>query len=290
MPRSERTMLQAHRIIRSKARTFYAASWFLPSGIRRDVYIIYAFFRTVDDLVDERSPLWSRSEVERELECWHRALSGHGWDHPLLADLSRVIDRHNIPIEYLRMVLRGAYLDLDLQTLDTRAELEQYSILMAGSVGMVMAHMLGARGQAALDAACGLGVAMQITNVLRDVGEDLQRGRIYLPLDDLTRAGCSPDTLRAGEVTPGLRFVMRELMAHARLLYRQGAAAVGLLDPSAQFAITLAATLYARILDKIEANDFDVFTRRAHLGTVEKCRLTVPAYVQSRRIVLGRLG
>jgi phytoene synthase len=207
---------------------------------------------------------------------------------PLLPPLLEVVHRYNIPIPYLAMVLEGARFDLGMRCVETREDLLRYAVLVAGSVGIVMAHILGARSEEALAAACDLGVAMQLTNVLRDVGEDLRRDRVYLPRADLLRVGLSPDSLHTRNVTPALRSVMSELIEEARERYRHGMRGIPQLDPSARFAISLAATLYSRILDKIERRDFDVFSERAHLGNLEKWTLMMTAYLQQGQLETDR--
>ena len=122
---------------------------------------------------------------------WEDALRGRRpADNEFVGGAVRLAERYNIPVDYLCLVLEGARFDLEMRTIETRQELIRYSVLMAGSVGMVMSHILGARDPESLAAASDLGVAMQITNILRDVGEDLSRGRIYLPLDELQAHGC----------------------------------------------------------------------------------------------------
>jgi len=202
----------------------------------------------------------------------------------LLAEIIRLAGRYDVPSHYLTMVLHGARRDLDGHAIETVEELRHYALLVAGSVGVVMAHILGGRSEAALSAASELGIAMQLTNVLRDVGEDLRRGRIYLPRTELERAGCPIETLQTYTVTPGFRRVVRLLATQARDGYQRGIAGIHYLDPSARFAISLAATLYAGILDEIELHDFDVFRHRAHLGMKEKCTAAARAYIQYRRL------
>jgi phytoene synthase len=289
LDRAGRVHRNASRLIRTKARTFYLASLFLPAAARRDVHVVYAYCRTLDDLVDEPPEGWCRRDILGELDRWEAGLNGaDGGRSSLLTQLLRVADRHGISRSYLHMLIEGARFDLTLGAIETREQLLHYSVLMAGSVGMVMAHILGTRDARALEAASALGVAMQLTNVLRDVGEDSHRGRVYLPGVDLAGAGCCPDTLSLGLVTPGLRRVMVGIMAEARDHYARGMLGIPFLDPSAQFSVHLAARLYARILDKIEDQGFDVFTRRAHLGMVEKWRLAVPTYVRHRQLLTGR--
>lgn len=276
------------QLMRSRARTFYLASLFLPVSARKDVAIAYAYFRTVDDLVDEQLDL-SREEVVETLASWEDEIIGRRVpQHPIICELLGIADRHRIPYDFLTMVIDGARFDLDMQWIETLDDLVRYSVLVAGSVGVIMAHILGTDDPRALEAANDLGVAMQLTNVLRDVGEDLQRGRVYLPRAELQAAGCTLDMLRREKITPQFQRVMQALIADARERYRRGMSGISYLDRSAQFSIYLAATLYSQILVKIERRDFDVFSRRASLSHVEKWMLALPAYAQHRQLSVRR--
>lgn len=271
-------------LIRTRARTFYLASLFLPRQIRRDVHIVYAYFRTIDDLVDEPPQPSTVDEIRERLDIWERTVRSGCQDSALSGALRGVIARHEIPPDLLCMVIDGARFDLELRQIETVEELLRYSVLVAGSVGMVMATLMGARHPEALASARDLGTAMQITNVLRDVGEDLGRGRVYLPRTELECRGCRVDALSRLDDPAAAQVVMQMLAVRARTLYSRGMAGIHFLPSSCQFSIYLAAVLYARILDKIENSEFDVFSSRAHLGTAEKWRAVLPAYVAHRRV------
>jgi 15-cis-phytoene synthase len=276
---------RASQVTRGEARSFYLASLFLPTTVRRDVHALYAFYRTVDDLVDEPPAELSRQDILGTLSEWDGALRGTGTSqHIFVTEAHGLAHRYGIPIEYLCMMLEGARFDLDMKVIQTRQELIRYAVLMAGSVGMVMSHLLGASDAESLAAANDLGVAMQITNVLRDVGEDLRRGRVYLPQHELETYGYSRCALERGEVNEPFRRVMGSLAQDARVYYQSGMRGISRLDHSVQFSIYLAATLYGRILDKIEECDFNVFTRRASLNASEKWMLAMPTYLAHRQL------
>lgn len=276
---------RATQVTRGKARSFYLASLFLPTSVRPDVHALYAFYRMVDDLIDEPPVGFNHQDILSTLVEWEGALRGtRPPENPFVAGVINLAELHAIPVEYLCMVLEGARFDLDLRVMQTRKELIRYSVLMAGSVGMVMSYLLGTSDAQSLAAASDLGVAMQITNVLRDVGEDLCRGRIYLPQEELEAHGYSLRALQGGAVDEPFRNVMRSLVDEARLYYESGRRGIDRLDRSVQFSIYLATTLYGRILDKIEEHEFNVFTRRASLNTTEKWMLTMPTYRAYRRL------
>ncbi len=276
---------RASRLTRGKARSFYLASLFLPSTVRSDVHALYAYYRTVDDLADVPPDGFSRQDCLALLCEWEEALRGtRTAKDPFVCGAVRLADRYDVPIDYLCLVLEGARFDLEMRAIHTRQELVRYSVLMAGSVGMVMSHVLGARDAVSMSAASDLGVAMQITNVLRDVGEDLGRGRIYLPLEDLQTHGYSLGALKRAEVDASFRDLVRSLAQVAREYYDSGMQGISRLDHTSQFSVHLAATFYRRILDKIEEQGYNVFTRRASLKATEKWMITMPTYLAHRQM------
>lgn len=269
--------------MRSRAKSFYLAAFFLPGALRRDVQCIYAFYRMADDLVDDPPDGWSKQDILSTLDSWQNELERHASGREgQLGEIVSVMDRYGIPTRALTMMLDGARLDLDLRRMETLEDLHHYSMLVAGSVGMVMAHILGATSDGALSAARDLGVAMQLTNVLRDVDEDFQRGRVYLPCAELERAGYSMKDLEARVVTDAFRQVMHTVIDDARVYYARGTAGIRFLHPSVQFSIYLAADLYERILDKVERTGCNVFSGRAHLGRREKWLVAARTYRKYR--------
>ena len=265
-------------VFRSRARTFWFAARFLPAEQRQAVASLYAFARAVDDLVDEPLPTRDREEVVAELAAWRGWLE-HPTQHvapdPVLA--KRVLPAlltHGVPPAYLQMLVDGVTSDLTRAEIPTWSELRAYCVQVASSVGLAMCHLLGAGDDPlARDAAVELGIAMQLTNILRDVGADLRAGRIYLPADELASHGYSPGRLaklasgaaRQGPTALDERFrdLLRAQIGRARLHYQRGMQGIARLPAEARLAILLAARLYQAILDDIEAADYDVFTRRA---------------------------
>jgi 15-cis-phytoene synthase len=265
-------------VFRSRARTFWFAARFLPAQRRHAVAGLYAFARAVDDLVDEPLPTRDRGEVVAELAAWRKWVE-HPTQHlapdPVLAKrLFPALLTHGVPPEYLQMLVDGVTSDLTRAELPTWSELRAYCVLVASSVGLAMCHLLGAGDDPlARDAAVELGIAMQLTNILRDVGADLRAGRIYLPADELASHGYSPARLaelaaraaRQGPTALDERFreLLRAQIDRARLHYHRGMQGIGRLPAEARLAILLAARLYEAILDDVEAAEYDVFTRRA---------------------------
>jgi phytoene synthase len=263
-------------VIRTKARSFAFAARFLDPERRRATEILYAFFRTLDDLVDERPPGADPAPIMAELERWDAWLREpsrrrDGGD-PLRVALAETLEAYAIPAGYLQALLRGLHEDLERRPIRCFDDLERYSFRVAASVGLAMCRVLGATSPRALMAAASLGIAMQLTNILRDVGDDLARGRVYLPADELERFG-SGRALASRSVDDGLRALLRFQVERARRYYGAGRAGIVELSPEARYPIALAAELYSRILAKIEARGYDVFSHRAVVSGREKVAL-----------------
>lgn len=270
---------QAHahcaRIIAGKARSFHFATRFLPAERRRDVYALYAFCRTVDDIADLPEQGASVAAIRSQLDDWRRWLRAGAWpdDDPVKYALAHAVRAYNLPLYPLFELLDALYDDVAPRHLPDDAALERYCYGVAGTVGIVMAALLGAREARALGPARDLGMAMQLTNVLRDVGEDLARGRIYLPAAGMACHGYRRGDLERGVVDARFVALMRAYIARARHYYAQGLAGLCYLPRDSRLPISLAAHTYAGILAKIEQAGCDVFARRLSTGRREKLLL-----------------
>jgi 15-cis-phytoene synthase len=292
-------------VFRAKARTFWFAARFLPGDCRDAVAGLYAFARAVDDLVDVPPPTLLPDEVLGQLVAWR------GWldqptvvappDEALAARVTPALLAHGVPPRYLQMLVDGVASDLTRPEIRSWSELRSYCVLVASSVGLAMCHLLGAGDDPlAREAAIELGIGMQLTNILRDVGADLRSGRVYLPTDDLATHGYSADRLDwlAGRVArsgaaaldAGFRDLMRAQIARARAHYARGMDGVARLPGDCRLAILLAARLYQAILDDIEAADYDVFTRRASTSTRFKVAESVRCAFALRQPTRSRAG
>ncbi|GAA5532102.1 phytoene/squalene synthase family protein [Deinococcus aluminii] len=277
-------------VTRGHSQTFYLGSRFFPSGQREAVWAVYATCRTGDDIVDELGT----GEAEAELGVWwarvRAAFAGNPAPHPTDTALAWAAARWPIPLaafeelhEGLRMDLCGhRYRDLDDLTL--------YCRRVAGVVGHMIAPICGySGGERTLAHALRLGQAMQLTNILRDVGEDLERGRVYLPETLLREYGVSRALLEAGTVTPSYRALMRHLSALARAWYAEGRAGIPCLHGRARLAVQTAARSYEGILDDLARADFDNFRRRAHVSGPRKLLMLPQAWWELRGVVGGEL-
>jgi 15-cis-phytoene synthase len=251
------------------SRTFHLASRFLPPAKRRAMRALYAFCRVSDDLVDHPGP-----DPHADLAAWRQeALAGFPRaDQPVALAWATVQASFGIPALYAHQLLDTLEQDLACARYQTFADLTAYCYGVASTVGLMAMHIVGFAGPAALPYAVKLGVALQLTNILRDVAEDWQAGRLYLPLDELAAFGVGEEEIAHGVVSAAWRNFMAFQIARVRQLYRESLPGVGLLHPSGRLAIGAAAVLYQGILDDIERHGMDVFSRRAHLSTWGKLR------------------
>ncbi|HZD57459.1 MAG TPA: phytoene/squalene synthase family protein [Anaerolineales bacterium] len=254
-------------VTRVNSRSFYAASSFLPYEKRRSIRALYAVCRVCDNIVDKpvRDRLaklanWSREALSRNPSP--DALIAMAW-----ADTRR---RYHIPQRYTEQLFEGVARDLGQDRYQTFDDLATYAYGVASTVGLMSMHIIGFEGPAALPYAVKLGVALQITNILRDIGEDFRSGRVYLPLEELSAFDLSEQDLSRGLVDDRWRAFMRFQIGRNRQLYAEAWPGVGMLNTDGRMAIAAAAKIYGAILDDIEAHDYDVFQRRAHVSTWKK--------------------
>ncbi len=264
------------------SRSFYLASSLLPQHKRQAVRALYAFCRVTDDIVDEGT-----TNTEEALASWRRqnALATKpAEDNPVAVAWADTQLRYRIPHRYAEQLIDGVGRDLRQTRYNTFADLATYAYGVASTVGLMSMHIIGFTGLEAIPYAVKLGVALQITNVLRDVGEDLQVGRIYLPAEELEAYGLSEADLATGKVDDRWRAFMRFQIARNRQLYREAWPGIAMLDPDGRFSIAAAAQLYQAILKNIEANDYDVFNRRAYVSSWDKLRMLPGIWWQSKQL------
>lgn len=280
------TIDHAREITRRFARTFYFASHVLPPAKREAAYVVYAFCRTADNITDVHGEDTARiPDAERQIALLREELDGvyATADIPTRwIALRDVVRKYHIPRDYFDELLNGVAMDLTPRRFETWADLEVYCYRVASVVGLIMTHIFGATTPAALAHAAQLGTAMQLTNILRDVGEDLRMGRVYLPAGDLRSHGVTEEALAAGVVTPAIASLLRFQISRARELYREADLGIPMIpDDGSRFSTQLMRTLYSRILDAIEQNGYDVFSRRAHVRFSSKVALAMRLMVRS---------
>lgn len=266
-------------LTRQHSRTFFIASALLPAEQRRAMRALYAFCRVSDDLVDEGG-----SDGAARLQDWRRrSLSSHPMsDEPVVLAWADARARYAIPRQYAEQLLDGIGSDLKPARYQSFAELAQYCYAVASTVGLMSIHIVGYAGHEAIPYAVRLGVALQLTNILRDIGEDWRNGRLYLPLEELAAFGLSEAEIDNGVIDERWRAFMRFQIARARRLYEQALPGIALLERSGRLAIGAAAELYRAILDDIEAHDYDVFRRRAFVSDRKKLMLLPGIWLRAR--------
>ena len=282
----ERSYAEAEQVTASWARSFYFASRFVPLAKRRAIFALYDYCRYADNLVDLRGdrPV---SEVRHQLALLGatvRALhAGAEAEHPRWLALGDTLRRHAVPLQPLLELLEGVATDLGPVEMRTFAELERYSYQVAGVVGLMLGPVLGAERRGFDAHGVRLGIAMQLTNVLRDVGEDLGEGRVYLPADELAAFGLDRAALERRVVTPAFRRFMAFQVHRARQHFAAGDAVVDLFPPDgSRMTVRLMQRTYAGILDAIERQDYDVFRLRAHVSAPRKLAILGRAIWQDR--------
>ena len=247
------------------SKSFYMASALLPEEKRSAVRALYAFCRTVDDIVDEGS-VFGR---DVELDYWRGLVQGVL--HPRADDLvgQAWVDtrnRYHIPAQYALQLIEGVSRDLGLVRYNSFDDLTTYCYGVASTVGLMSMYIVGFKTIEAVPYAIKLGVALQMTNILRDVGEDFRNGRVYLPQDELKAYGISEADLGAGLVDSKWREFMKSQVARARELCAEAGEGLKFLERDGRLSIGVAADFYQGILNVIESNDYDVFAQRASLS------------------------
>ncbi|HEV3088168.1 MAG TPA: squalene/phytoene synthase family protein [Candidatus Elarobacter sp.] len=271
------------KIARRHSKTFFLSSLFLAPPKRRAVWAVYAFCRTADDIVDRVAPARERLEA---LAAWELGLresyEGRATD-PVFVAFADAVRRFAIPLEPALDLLRGARIDLAVRRFERFDELCDYCYLVASTVGLLVMPILGALSPGAARYGIALGRAMQVTNILRDVGEDARMNRLYLPLEDVRRFGCTEESILAGRIDAPFVALMRYEIERVRAMYREAEPGIALLEPGSRYTVRLALALYRAILERIERNGYDVFARRAHVPLHAKARTALALALTVRR-------
>jgi phytoene synthase len=265
------------KVARTRAKNFYYSFVLLSRQQRKAMCAIYAFMRYCDDLSDE--PGASRAAVDKWRAELEEALEGRFSDHPVWPGFHHTVRRFGIPHDYFRQMIDGISSDLEPRRIETFDDLYQYCYRVASVVGLTIIHIFGFDTRSALPLAEKCGVAFQLTNILRDIREDAERGRVYIPAEDLRRFGVSEDDLRAGRRDEPFLRLMRFEAARARAYYDESAPLLDLIHPRSRSSLQALIAIYSRLLDRIEGTNYDVFTRRVRLSLFEKSWIVVRAMV-----------
>ena len=272
---------ESRTITRREAKNFYYAFLTLPQERRRAIYVAYAFCRYCDDAVDSAE---SADQKTATLQHLHASLSdaytGRTSD-PLFLALADVADNHDIPEEYFKQVIYGVESDLTKVRYQDFEELRSYCYQVASVVGLICLQIFGYKDDGAKQHAVDLGLAMQLTNIARDVQEDLELGRVYLPQDEIARFGYSEEALEAGIVNEPFINLMRFQAQRARSYFDSGFKLLPYLSPRSRACPAVMGQLYSKVLQRIEAAEFDVFRQRISLTKSEKIRVTAQTWFTS---------
>jgi phytoene synthase len=273
-----RSYRYCRRVARSRAKNFYYSFVLLSRPQRNAMCAMYAFMRYCDDLSDE--PGATRAAIERWRAELNEALAGRFSGHPVWPAFHHAVGQFRIPHEYFGEMIDGVASDLEPRRIETFDQLHRYCYQVASVVGLTTVHIFGFDSPAALPLAEKCGVAFQLTNILRDIREDVELGRIYLPAEDLRRFGVTEEDLRAGQRTPAFVELMRFEAARARACYDESRPLLDLVSRRSRPSLWALIEIYSRLLERIERSGYDVFARRIRLSTREKAAIVVRALLR----------
>ena len=263
--------------VAKKAGNFYFSFLTLSRDQFPDMCALYAFMRQTDDIGDdpERPVEVRRIALKQWEQALHAALELGEFHHEVLPALADVVSRREIPHEYLFAVIDGVRMDLDHSTFNTFGDLERYCYHVAGAVGLCCIHVWGFRDERAVDAAVNCGLALQLTNILRDLAEDIANGRVYLPREDFDRFGYSQDDLKDHRHNEEFRAMMQFEVARTREYYGRAEELFDYLKPGGRPILRAMLDIYGGLLTELELCDYDVFSRRVSLSTWRKSWIAV---------------
>ena len=287
----EQAYQHCQRVAKEHASNFYYAFRTLPARKRRAIYSVYAYCRLCDDIADGDLPIETkRTELARVRQDLAAALSPEPppAPSPEFRSLGDAARRFDIPVSYFEEVIDGVESDLTKTRFADFSELRTYCCKVASVVGLICIEIFGYRDPKAREYAVDMGIALQLTNILRDLKEDAERDRIYIPQEDLNRFGYSEDDLMRGVVDERFRALMKFQADRARSYYEKSRPLFDLIEPESRACLRLLHTAYGAILDRIEACGFDVFSQRVGLSVREKLTMTARLWLASLTFGLPR--
>ena len=271
------------RIARRRARNFYYSFLLLDAQQRASMCAIYAFMRQCDDLSDDPAEK-DKKKIGQSIAMWRleldRALRGQFGDDPVWPAFYDTVERYKIPHRYFHEMLDGILSDLEPREIATFDELYRYCYQVASVVGLTIIHIFGFQSIKALLLAEKCGVAFQLTNILRDVREDAELQRIYLPAEDLRRFGITPEQLRSGTENDSFRRLMGYQADRAKAYYIESAALLTLVEKRSRRSLWALREIYLKLLSKLESAQFAVLSRRINVPTRTKIGLLLRAFVR----------
>ena len=282
--------LECKRLNNLHGKTYFLATRLLPPAKRPFVHALYGFARYADEIVDDLASTLSENEKAQSLKSWGDEVllnikSGKSHDH-IGAALVDTVNRFSIPISYFEAFLHSMTMDLTVTEYHTYEDLYEYVYGSAAVIGLQMVPILGtvskqSMGEANI-AAEKLGTAFQLANFIRDVSEDLTRGRVYLPVTELQSHGVTREMLEKRIVTPQIKNALREQIQRVRSLQAEAKAGINLLSAQSRACIEAASELYCGIVDEVEKIDYQIFSKRAKTSNWRRLKVALPAYIKAR--------
>ena len=283
--------LECKRLNSLHGKTYYLATLLLPPAKRPFVHALYGFARYADEIVDDLASILTEEEKANSLKEWGDGVladirSGKSKDHVGSA-LVDTVKRFNIPIAHIEAFLNSMKMDLTITEYHSYEDLCEYVYGSAAVIGLQMVAVLGTNSDTDIKeaniAAEKLGIAFQLANFIRDVGEDLDRGRIYLPITELQAHGVTREMLENRIVTPQIKSALKEQIRRVRILKEESATGIKLLSADSRSCIEAASELYCGIVDEVEKIDYEIFTKRAKTSTLRRVKVALPAYLRARK-------
>jgi len=283
--------LECKRLNNLHGKTYFLATRLLPPAKRPFVHALYGFARYADEIVDDLASTLSENEKAQSLKSWGDEVlanikSGKSHDH-IGAALVDTVNRFSIPISYFEAFLHSMTMDLTVTEYHTYEDLYEYVYGSAAVIGLQMVPILGTVSKQSMSeaniAAEKLGTAFQLANFIRDVGEDLTRGRVYLPVTELQSHGVSREMLEERIVTPQIKNALREQIQRVRSLQAEAKAGINLLSAQSRACIEAASELYCGIVDEVEKIDYQIFSKRAKTSNWRRLKVALPAYIKARK-------
>jgi len=288
-PKLRASYQECKRLNSIHGKTYYLATLLLPPAKRPHVHALYGFARYADEIVDDLASNLTLDEKAFVLKKWSNQVlsdikSGSSND-PIAAALVDTTSRFKIPIAHFEAFLHSMKMDLSVRQYQTYEDLHEYVYGSAAVIGLQMVSVLGTISPDAVtsanEAAEKLGIAFQLANFIRDVGEDLDRGRVYLPMTELEAHGVNRQMLEARVTTPQIKSALKEQIQRVRRLQNESTAGIKLLTPGARQCIQAASQLYCGIVDEVEKIDYQIFTKRAKTSNWRRTKVALPAYLRA---------
>jgi len=289
-PELRNSYLECKRLNNLHGKTYFLATRLLPPEKRPFVHALYGFARYADEIVDDLASTLSENEKAQSLKSWGDEVlanikSGKSHDH-IGAALVDTVNRFSIPISYFEAFLHSMTMDLTVTEYHTYEDLYEYVYGSAAVIGLQMVPILGTVSKQSMIeaniAAEKLGTAFQLANFIRDIGEDLARGRVYLPITELQSHGVTREMLEERIVTPQIKNALKEQIERVRSLQAESKAGINLLSVESRPCIEAASELYCGIVDEVEKIDYQIFDKRAKTSNWRRLKVALPAYIKAR--------